>query len=337
MKKFFIGICVTLLGVCISTAQMVETSATVGVVRDSMAIGDTVTLWVDITKDQGRYIAIPHFKDGMMTKDIEILQGPFLDSLGGSGDREKMLRLRYVVTVFEAQNIVVDSFPVLQGNEPPFDTIYARGGDVLMVGTYAIDTTQDSPVDIRQIMAAPKYSWGEFVVDIQDFFVGYWWAVLVGVLLGAVGLWMYFRHKNREYRQMIKRLPPHILAIMDLEKISGQKLWQSGQIKEYFSAITDTLRLYMERRWGVNAMEMTSAETLQQLEKLELKPKLMVEMKELFGMADMAKFARAGADPTECEQAYYNAYEFVEQTKLQTEETTQTQQNAQKEGEHKNE
>ena len=47
-----------------------------------------------------------------------------------------------------------------------------------------------------------------------------------------------------------------------LEKLKGEKLWQAGKVKDYYTELTDIVRIYIEERYGVQAIEMTTEEIL---------------------------------------------------------------------------
>lgn len=335
MRKYFaILTLLFLLSTLWSTAQMVETKATMAISRDSILIGDTLSLFIDIEKDMAQEISIPEFKDGMMTEMIEIIDGPMLDTIRVE-NRSQLLRLRYIITSFDAGGYIIDSFPLLQGNNELFDTLYARGTALLAVGTFEIDTTKDAIADIRPIIEAP-YSWAEFVQDLKNNWI---WILIIAILVAAlvIGVWWYQKRKLARI-EALKALPPHIRAINSLENIHNQKLWQEGKVKEYYSAITDILRTYMEERFGVYAMEMTSTEILNALKGMRTETKLLNSMSSLFEISDLVKFAKVTPEGDECETAYFDAYYYVEQTKpieveepvteaelLKSDKTTKTQ------------
>ena len=61
------------------------------------------------------------------------------------------------------------------------------------------------------------------------------------------------------------KLPPHQLAMKEIERIKTEKIWQKGQSKEYYTELTDALRTYIKNRFGFNALEMTSSEIIDKL------------------------------------------------------------------------
>ncbi len=317
-QRFFIILLLLITGVSGLKAQMIPTTFEVVTSRDSLLIGDTLSLSINIQKDMARDLSLPSFEKGMMTPQIEIIEGPKVDTIGVN-NRTIDLRVSYLVTSFEEGNYVLDSFPLLEGLKAPFDTLFSQGEQRLVFGTYDIDTTRDAAVDIKPLLGAP-YSWAEFGEDVKR----YWWMGACALLAAAgvfAGIW-WWEKRRKAQREAQRELPSHLRAINALEAVRNKKLWQSSQFKEYFSQITDILRGYMEERYDFGAMEMTSSQIIAELKQRDLSPKLLNAMEGLFTISDLAKFAKGTPDAEECETGYFDAYYFVEQTKQveQTEE-----------------
>ena len=97
--------------------------------------------------------------------------------------------------------------------------------------------------------------------------------------------------------------------------------------KEYYTKLTDTLRKYIEERYGFNAMEMTSSEIIEKLMSIQ-DQKSLDELRQLFTTADLVKFAKYSTLINENDMNLVNAIEFINQTKLEnvpTEETVKPQ------------
>lgn len=311
MRKLFLIFISAFALPLIAQAQMIDPTAKMVMSVDSIMIGDTLTLGVELTKDFAQEISIPEFKENRLTEKIEIAAGPRLDTISING-RTVVMRINYTITSFDAGAYKLDSFPVLIGMKEPFDTLFARGGDFLKVGTFEIDTTKDQPLDIKPIIDAP-YSWAEF----NGWLAENWWIIVAVIIgLGAIGfgVWWWLGRRKAKIEAAIS-LPAHVEAIGSLERLRNRKLWQNGRTKEYFSELTDILRHYIERRYGVAAPDMTSAEILAALKTLNDDPKITASMRELFGTADLAKFAKMVPSAEECETLYFDAYYYIEHTK----------------------
>ena len=101
--------------------------------------------------------------------------------------------------------------------------------------------------------------------------------------------------------------------------LKEEKLWQGGQDKQYYTRLTDILREYLDGRFSINAMEMTSTEILDALRRNNETRVVERHMKEILNVADFVKFAkmRPLADDNEASMRY--AITFVEETKPQPE------------------
>ncbi len=149
-----------------------------------------------------------------------------------------------------------------------------------------------------------------------------WLALVLGIsaVLGT-GIWLLAKYRRHIplLGGVKPLLPPHVEAIRRLEALRNQKLPQNGKHKQYYSGITDILRAYLDRRFGIGAMEMTSSEILEAVETSraagEIDDKRYGDLEELLQTADLVKFAKWVPDEAEEDKAYYDAYYFVEETK----------------------
>ena len=112
------------------------------------------------------------------------------------------------------------------------------------------------------------------------------------------------------------KLPPHQQALKDIERIKAEKSWQKGEAKNYYTELTDVIRIYIKERFGFNALEMTSSEIIDRLLQ-EKDQKLIEELKSLFMTADLVKFAKHNPLINENDLNLVNAIDFINQTKVE--------------------
>jgi len=111
-------------------------------------------------------------------------------------------------------------------------------------------------------------------------------------------------------------LPAHVIALNELERIRREKIWSRGQIKEFHVQVTDTIREYIDNRFGIYAMEMTSSELLETFNiNNTLKDIELVKLRQMLELADAVKFAKYEALQNENDLSISNAFDFVELTK----------------------
>ena len=123
--------------------------------------------------------------------------------------------------------------------------------------------------------------------------------------------------------RIVKRLLPHQKAMQEIEQIKADKMVASENSKEYYTKLTDTLRKYIQERYGFNAMEMTSSEIIAKLTATQDDTALS-ELRHLFLTADLVKFAKYSTLINENDMNLVNAIDFINQTKLENEPVEET-------------
>ena len=151
------------------------------------------------------------------------------------------------------------------------------------------------------------------------------------LVLLALSYYLYLRLRDNKpiikTIRIVKRLLPHQKAMKEIEQIKADKMVTSENSKEYYTKLTDTLRKYIEERYGFNAMEMTSSEIIEKLMAIQDESALS-ELRHLFLTADLVKFAKYSTLINENDANLVNAIEFINQTKQENvpvEETIQPQ------------
>ena len=142
------------------------------------------------------------------------------------------------------------------------------------------------------------------------------------ILLLLMGCIFYLYLRLRENKPIItsirtvKKILPHQRALSAIKKIKAEHLERSEDQKTYYTQLTDTLRQYIDERFGVNAREMTSSEIIERLQQTSDK-KMIDELNELFNTADLVKFAKYSTLINENDLNLVNAINFIDQTKLE--------------------
>ena len=291
-------------------AQSERPEVRASITPDSVLLGDEVLLTIDVKKDQVQVIGFPSFDTGE-NGELELIEELPLDTVERDGRRQH-LRKRYRLAAYGEGSLVLGRTPLAYLDKNINDTIYSVDSLVLYIEPIEIDTTTMTINDIKRPKDMPL-RWGEFS--------GYLWRAALAVLLLAalVGLIIWLVHKyNIKMPNPFRPkevIPPHVEAIKALEALHHQKLWQNSRFKDYYSGLTDILRRYIAARYEFGAMEMTTDEIVATLRSQELPDKSRRNLIEILRTADLVKFARVIPDEKYHEQAYLDAYYFVEETK----------------------
>lgn len=272
-------------------------------------IGQQTKLSFEMTQQPKQFVQSPVFSD-VIVEGIELVERVKADT-SQSPDGQLIIKQSYVVTAFEDSLFLIPSFPFISGQ----DTIWSNPVSLKVIQPFVIDTTKAQIADIKDVFQ-PKFNLLYFLKKLWPWFLG---TLLLGIILFIV--MRYLRKKTgMDLLTPEMQLPPFEIAVIKLEKIKKEKLWQQNRHKEYHSELTDVLREYIEANFMVPAMEMTSDEILTQLNSLRIEDKeSYLALQQILHLADLVKFAKWNAGPDEHELSLTNAFYFVNQTKTEEE------------------
>lgn len=308
------SLCVSLLlglfigmGVSLS-AQSLEVETSLDTNR--IMIGEQVALTLRVEKPQNLSVRFPFLVDSLET-GVEVIASMPLDTIPME-DGQEILSQQFILTSFDSGPQLVPALPIMYGDS---DTTYSKrlAFEVFMVqaDTSAAFRAIKGPVNV------PLTFWDIFKWVLLGL-------LIVGLIIG--GIYLALRLKNREKPEPIAPapppepvIPPHVVALTEFEKLREKALWQSGHIKEYHSQVTEILRTYIEKRYGILALERTSDEILQSFrDKGSTSNIPFMELKQILSLADFVKFAKAKPLAEENEQSLSNAIRFVRETAVKT-------------------
>lgn len=286
---------------------------------DSLQVlmGKMASMKVEVTRQAGAPGIFPQFhgipEDGyasFLNDSVEMRRPRLIDSVVRDG--KEILSYDIPVQVFDS-----GAYQLTQ-------ILYVSGGDTarsasIPLKVYPVNVTANDSIAPFAPVLEPE---GSSVLDwVPDFIYDYWWIIIELLLAVAAFLWAMRRYKKEGTILPPKPLPsPYTQAISRLRSLHDRKLWENGMEKEYFTDLTDILRVYLFRRFGINAMEMTSRQIM---ETLSANPNIKDKrayMRNILNMADFVKFAKVRPLPADNVAAYDDAVMFVEETKPTPEE-----------------
>lgn len=270
----------------------------------SIQIGEQARLRLSVAQPTNLQVSIPILSD-TITKGIEIVEMVKADTISLSDSRIQV-NYDYLITSFDSGFYFIPSYT------------YAAAGDTLQtaplglsVTTVTVNPETDDIKTIKPIMDAPFY-WSELFT-----WVGYFLLAFLVVSLIIFVLLKYVLKKKVPFIDQTPQpvIPPHIVALEKLEEIKVQKIWQSGDIKVFYTQVTDVLRVYLEGRFGINAMELTSDEIMALVKKEPGLNEVRAALKDLLTLADLVKFAKMVPLENDNEASLLIAFDVVDKTK----------------------
>jgi len=271
--------------------------------KKNILIGEHINLVLKIKDCPPKATIIwPQYTDTLSTSHLEMVQV--------HPQPENSIEQHYTVTSFDSgYHAVPPFFAVVNG-----DSLFSNAL-LLEVHTVEADTT-GSIRDIKDIYSE-AYSWKDFFLDIWYWMVDHWYIVIPALLL--IGFLIYYlvrRSKKSELPPPAPIIPAHIEALEKLKDIEAKQLWQNQLTKEYYIAISETIRYYIERRFEVPALEQTTDEVIHFLRIMDLNEEARRHLVYVLKLADLVKFAKENPAPFENENVMKRANEFITLTSI---------------------
>ncbi|GIV28955.1 MAG: hypothetical protein KatS3mg028_0021 [Bacteroidia bacterium] len=293
-----------------SHSSYAQLSATAEVNKQEIRIGDPIELKLSfiIPKElQNQPFILPAFKD-TITQNIEIIETQKTDTIRQNS--HLIIQQKYLISVYDSGQFVLPPIRFRLKNDT--HQVVSTNTLLITVHTVPTDTSETSVKDIKPIFDEP--------FDIKWYMPLIIKTAIAVLLLTAIilGIYWYLKRKKKPVAPPKPQLPPHIIALEKLNKIKTEEIWKEGKIKDYYSAVSDTIREYIEGRFNVPALEQTSHETLQSLKYKAIAPSTREKLQYLFEISDLVKFAKLIPIEHDHIQILESAFDFVNDTKQET-------------------
>ena len=294
----------TVASLCLAQERQAATRLS----RDTILIGDQIEWIIPLEMAPGEKYFLEDIADPP-APGVEIIKPIEIDTVKSSRKNLK-IEGRVILTSFDSGSYYLPPLiAMIEHDNGVVDTLYMEG-PTLEVTTIPIDT---ATYVIKDIKGQIKYP-----LKFKEIVPWLLLALLLAGLIYVIVRWIKMRRANRTFlgRPIVKD-PPHIVALRALDKIRKQKLWQNDKQKQFYTEVTDALRVYIADRFGIVALERPSREMLADLKKQDLGEGLYDKMEELFTRSDLVKFAKYQSSAEECEEVIPDAVRFVNATYIQ--------------------
>jgi hypothetical protein len=242
-------------------------------------IGAEFKLTIKTSVDTLSKVVFPNLKN---FGALEVIQSYPVDTVKNN-DRYELIK-KYGLAQFDSGRYVIPSVKVLINNKA-----YQTESIAVEVANVQVDTLKQKMYDIKDIQPANDS-------------IGNWWkyllALLVILVIGA-GVYWFLKHKQKKKIEEEVYKTPIEKATSLLNNLEKKELWQKGEIKEYYSELTDIARNYIEEAIEIPAMESTTSELIAGLRAASVKKKMTVSqeiignLERVLRQADLVKFAKS--------------------------------------------
>lgn len=215
-----------------------------------------------------------------------------------------------------AKYITITSFDTGYHILPPLLVEFEENGTPKQQLTSDLAFTVKLLPAMEQVELAPIKDIEEEGLKLEDLVLLLAAVLLIGLIILLV---RYFNRKKTAPVEVVAPpavvLPAHEVALQQLRSLKAKQLWQKGEIKPYYTELTRIVRVYLEQRYRINALEMTTAQILEQLRKMNFEPSWKSRLTQMLQSADLIKFAKGQAAEAFHQEVMKNAEAFVEHTK----------------------
>lgn len=258
------------------SAQQNKISTSIDTTRNR--IGAQFNLTLKTTVDTASIVVFPK---QTQFGALEVIRSYPVDTV--KKDNQYELVKKYGLTQFDSGKYTIPRLSVLINKNTFFsDSLRVE------VANVKVDTLKQKMYDIKDIVHTDKP-------------LGNWWVyLLLLIAVALIGFIIYTllkrRHTKKAEAQVYKT--PIEKATSLLQQLEKKELWQKGEVKNYYSELTDIARNYIEEAIKIPAMESTTSELIVGLrmaavkKNMSLTQETVINLEKVLKQADLVKFAK---------------------------------------------
>jgi len=273
--------------------------------KSTITIGELVKYSITVTRDESVQVEMPGLAANLGGFEIRDYQVHEPKKINGQ--------------IVEQFDYVISTFDVGEFEIPPLTIRYKTAGDTttreLKTETIKLIVQSLKPnpegdiKDIKPPLEIPR--------DLRR------WIILAGIvllLLTAAAVAAYIIRKKLRGEALIPKKvtpprPAQEVALEELEALTKSGLLEAGAVKEFYIRLSEIIRRYIEGRWRIIAMEMTTGEVVEDLRQAEVPDEVVGMVEEFLESCDLVKFAKYLPTDEENRKAVEQAYDLVRRTK----------------------
>jgi len=252
-------------------------------------VGDRITMTVSVEHAAGARVEWPDSLDLAPFEVIDVRIAPPVES----GD---VTRTTATVTLaaFELGELEIPSFDV--GVVSPDGATERLSSDAYGVEIESVGVDESGDIrDIRGPLGIPMGLLRMLLLALGP--------LALVALLFTIARRLRSRHRERpEPARPALARPADVLALEALAALEASGRLERGEVKEYHIEVSEILRTYVERRFRVDALEMTTREVLGGLERAGVDESFREGLGAFLDQCDMVKFAKVRPGPDQSRQ-----------------------------------
>jgi len=273
--------------------------------KSTITIGDTVCYAVRLTYDESVKVSWPALGANLGVFEIRDYDKPEPRQAKGRVTEE----ISYTISTFDTGRFEIPPLTISY-QTPPDTSWHHLQTEKLEIYVASMRPSQDGDIrDIKSPWELPR-DW-KLILRI---------AAIAGAILLLAGFGFYYWRKRQGKSLLPEKKKPerpaHEVALESLRKLRASDLLPTGQIKEYYSELSEIVRRYIEGRYFVPALELTTGELMDNFKTVSLETNAKAMLRDLLESSDFVKFAKYEPTMDEHDRAFQLAESFVDTTKL---------------------
>ena len=274
--------------------------------RDSVLIADQLLYGFELKQlREGTQLLLPEIPEEQDDK-LMFLSSWMLDTVKVTKQKKGLpnlldLKGSVVITSFEEGIYELPQIAIGRVSEDGVIDTLMFDPVRLEVKTMPVDTATFTPHDIKGQIRYPLT-----FAELFPWLCGFLLLTIIVILIVRL-----IRHRLSAGSADVRKDPAHIVALRKLDEYRGSQMWAPEKQKLFYSGVTDVLREYISERYGISAMEMTTAEIFADMKNVDAPQELLSEVRDLFDRADFVKFAKYVASDEDNASALPVAVRFV--------------------------
>lgn len=293
---------------CVANPALAQVKVRATADSTNLIMGDRTTVTVEVFTPDITGKLLPEKEQDYHGMELSSWSADTTDT--GSGI--KHLTYRLTMQAFDPEVVTLPGFAYVVNG----DTVFS---DPLTFKVLPVELSPElgNPDDVDSLTIHPEETVVKIPAKWYDFIPGWLiWAVL-GLFLVALGavLFMLYKKNGPNIFTPRKPEPPYDRAIRRLGALKASGMITSASSKVYFTELTDILRQYIDGRFGINAMEMTTTDILRSLRENQETRLTAEQIRQVLSLADFVKFAAMRPPQEDAQKTYNMVLRFVEETK----------------------
>ena len=272
---------------------------------NTILIGDQIKLNISVELNLNEEYNWPEFTDSVYKK-VEIISQSDLKE--DTTENSKIISQQILLTCFDSGSYYLP--PIV------FNKNKKTEGLLLNVNTISInDSSAMMDITDTKIGTKDDYTAEEIEEKERNFWKRIAW--IIGILMLLFLIYYLIKKYKKGESVITKRkiiVPPHITALNKLQNLQKKKLWQKGELKEYYSELSLILREYTENRFNFQALELPTSEIIKHLKQLD--SEILSKLESVLRKADNIKYAKGQSIDKENIESMDLSVQFINETKL---------------------